>query len=59
LTLLAQVEPRLAQVVEMRYFAGLTEMEVAGALGIAERTDITEAERTLSSATAANASSGK
>ena len=38
LTLLAQVEPRLAQVVEMRYFAGLTEVEVAEALGIAERT---------------------
>ena len=35
---LAQVEPRLVQVVEMRYFAGLTELEVAGALGVTDRT---------------------
>lgn len=35
---LAQVEPRLAQVVEMRYFAGLREPEIAEALGVTERT---------------------
>jgi RNA polymerase sigma factor (TIGR02999 family) len=35
---LAQLEPRLAQVVEMRYFAGLLEQEIAQALGVTERT---------------------
>jgi RNA polymerase sigma factor (TIGR02999 family) len=35
---LAQIEPRLAQVVEMRYFAGLREPEIAEALGVTERT---------------------
>lgn len=35
---LAQAEPRLAQVVEMRYFAGLGERDIALALGITERT---------------------
>ena len=35
---LAQLEPRLAKVVEMRYFAGLREQEIADALGITERT---------------------
>lgn len=35
---LAQLEPRLAQVVEMRYFAGLREQEIAEALGVTERT---------------------
>ncbi len=35
---LAQVEPRLVQVVEMRYFAGLSEMEIGQALGITDRT---------------------
>ncbi|RZL32486.1 MAG: sigma-70 family RNA polymerase sigma factor [Rubrivivax sp.] len=35
---LAEIEPRLAQVVEMRYFAGLREQEIAEALGITERT---------------------
>lgn len=35
---LAQVEPRLAQVVEMRYFGGLTEAEIGDALGLTERT---------------------
>ncbi len=35
---LGQVEPRLVQVVEMRYFAGLTEMEIASALGVTDRT---------------------
>lgn len=38
LNLLAQVEPRLAQVVEMRYFGGMTETEVGEALGLTERT---------------------
>jgi RNA polymerase sigma factor (TIGR02999 family) len=35
---LAAAEPRLAQVVEMRYFGGLVEAEIAEALGITERT---------------------
>jgi RNA polymerase sigma factor (TIGR02999 family) len=35
---LGKSEPRLVQVVEMRYFAGLTENEVAEALGITVRT---------------------
>jgi RNA polymerase sigma factor (TIGR02999 family) len=35
---LAQVDLRLAQVVEMRYFAGLTEAEIALALAVSERT---------------------
>lgn len=35
---LAEFEPRLAQVVEMRYFAGLREAEIAEALGVTERT---------------------
>lgn len=35
---LGAVDPRMAQVVEMRYFAGMTEEEVAGALGITDRT---------------------
>lgn len=35
---LAQVEPRLAQVVEMRYFGGLTEAEIGEALSLTERT---------------------
>jgi RNA polymerase sigma factor (TIGR02999 family) len=35
---LASVEPRLAQVVEMRYFAGLSEAEIALALGLTDRT---------------------
>ena len=35
---LASVEPRLAQVVEMRYFGGLLEAEIAQALGVTERT---------------------
>lgn len=35
---LATVEPRLAQVVEMRYFGGLTEAEIGEALGLNERT---------------------
>jgi RNA polymerase sigma factor (TIGR02999 family) len=35
---LAALDPRLAQVVEMRYFAGLTEPDIAEALGVTERT---------------------
>ena len=35
---LAQADERLAQVVEMRYFGGLTELEIADALGVSERT---------------------
>jgi RNA polymerase sigma factor (TIGR02999 family) len=35
---LAQLEPRLAQVVEMRYFGGMTEVEIGEALGVTERT---------------------
>lgn len=35
---LAQLEPRPAQVVEMRYFGGLLEHEIAQALGVTERT---------------------
>ncbi|MBC3932178.1 ECF-type sigma factor [Undibacterium curvum] len=35
---LEQLEPRLAQLVELRYFAGLTEEEAAEFLGIARRT---------------------
>lgn len=35
---LAAHEPRLAQVVEMRFFGGLTEEEIAAALGVTVRT---------------------
>ena len=35
---LAKYDPRLVQVVEMRYFSGMTEKEVAGALGLSDRT---------------------
>ena len=35
---LDQVDPRLAQVVQMRYFGGYTEEEVAGTLGVTVRT---------------------
>jgi RNA polymerase sigma factor (TIGR02999 family) len=35
---LAVSEPRLAQVVQMRYFGGLSEAEIADCLGITERT---------------------
>ena len=38
LNTLAQAEPRLAQVVEMRYFGGYTEAEIAEALDLTERT---------------------
>ncbi|BET68733.1 ECF-type sigma factor [Opitutales bacterium ASA1] len=35
---LAGLDARLAQVVEMRYFAGLSEIEIAQSLGVTERT---------------------
>ena len=35
---LARVDPRLVQVVEMRYFAGLTEEEIGRALKVSART---------------------
>lgn len=35
---LAQADERLARVVEMRYFGGLTEAEIGHALGVTERT---------------------
>jgi RNA polymerase sigma factor (TIGR02999 family) len=35
---LAQVDARLVQVVEMRYFAGLTDLEIGAALGVTDRT---------------------
>jgi RNA polymerase sigma factor (TIGR02999 family) len=38
LTRLNSLDSRQAKVVEMRYFAGLTEEEIAGALGVSERT---------------------
>jgi RNA polymerase sigma factor (TIGR02999 family) len=38
LGVLAAADPRLAQIVEMRYFGGLTELEVAEILGLSERT---------------------
>jgi RNA polymerase sigma factor (TIGR02999 family) len=35
---LSRLEPRLAQVVEMRYFAGMTDAEIADTLGVTDRT---------------------
>jgi DNA-directed RNA polymerase specialized sigma24 family protein len=35
---LADVDPRLVRVVEMRYFAGLTDLEIGAALGVTDRT---------------------
>ena len=35
---LEKVDQRMAQVVEMRYFAGLNDAEIAGALGVSDRT---------------------
>jgi RNA polymerase sigma factor (TIGR02999 family) len=35
---LAQLDPRLAQVVEMRYFGGLTEKQIGEVLGLTDRT---------------------
>ena len=38
LDMLGAADPRLAQVVEMRYFGGLSESEIAEALDVTERT---------------------
>lgn len=38
LNTLAQAEPRLARVVEMRYFGGYSEIQIAAALQVTERT---------------------
>ncbi len=38
LEVLAQADSRLAQIVEMRYFGGLTELEIAEVLGVTDRT---------------------
>jgi RNA polymerase sigma factor (TIGR02999 family) len=38
LQVLAEVDPRLVQVVEMRYFGGLTDVEIGQALGVTDRT---------------------
>lgn len=35
---LAKVDPKLVQLVEMRYFAGLTDVEIGSALGVTDRT---------------------
>lgn len=35
---LSTMQPRLTQLVEMRYFGGMTEVEIAQALGVTERT---------------------
>jgi len=35
---LSKVDERLVKVVEMRYFGGLEELEIAGALGVTDRT---------------------
>ena len=35
---MAKVDARMTQVVEMRYFAGMTEAEIGAALGVSERT---------------------
>jgi RNA polymerase sigma factor (sigma-70 family) len=35
---LASVDARAAEVVEMRYFSGMSEAEIATALGVTERT---------------------
>jgi RNA polymerase sigma factor (sigma-70 family) len=35
---LARLDPRLARLVEMRYFAGMKETEIAAALGVTDRT---------------------
>lgn len=38
LVTLAQVDPKLVELVEMRYFAGLSDAEIAAALGVTDRT---------------------
>jgi RNA polymerase sigma factor (sigma-70 family) len=35
---LATMDPRLASVVEMRYFGGMTDLEIAETLGLTDRT---------------------
>ena len=35
---LATLDPRMVRIVEMRYFAGMTEVEIAAALGLTDRT---------------------
>jgi RNA polymerase sigma factor (sigma-70 family) len=35
---LADVDPRLVEVVQLRYFAGMTDAEIAGVLGVTDRT---------------------
>jgi RNA polymerase sigma factor (TIGR02999 family) len=35
---MARVDPRMAQVVELRYFGGLTDAEIGTALGVTDRT---------------------
>jgi len=35
---MAQVDERMARVVEMRYFGGLTDLEIGEALGVTDRT---------------------
>jgi RNA polymerase sigma factor (TIGR02999 family) len=35
---IARLDPRLAQVVEMRYFGGMTDAEIGAALGLTDRT---------------------
>ena len=35
---IGRLDPRLVQLVEMRYFAGMTDLEIAGALEITDRT---------------------
>jgi RNA polymerase sigma factor (TIGR02999 family) len=35
---LADIDPRLVEVVQLRYFAGMTDAEIAGVLGITDRT---------------------
>jgi|SRR5882672_5329563 len=47
LEVLEQAEPRLARVVEMRYFGGYTELEIAEALSLGERTVRRDCEKAL------------
>ncbi len=35
---LREIDPKLVQVVEMRYFAGMSELEIAKAMGVTDRT---------------------
>lgn len=35
---MARLDPRMVQVVEMRYFSGMTESEIAEVFGVTERT---------------------